>query len=466
MRPGGMAGFTVVWAGQVVSLLGANMTRFAITIFAWQETGQATTLALVGLSTFGPMVVLSPFAGALVDRWNRKLVMMLSDLTAGLATVALLALHLAGALEIWHLYLLGAWSGAFAAFQFPAYSAAISTMLPAKDFARASGMLSLAESISTIAAPIAAGILLSVVGMAGVFAIDIATFVVAILALLVVAIPQPQASPEGIAARASLWRDAAYGFRFILARPALLQLQLLFTAINFTATFGMVTLAPMVLARTAGDELALASVHSALGAGGLAGGLLLSFWGGPKRRIHGVLLGMVGAGLLGTLPLGLAQALPWWLAAAFASAFFIPILNGSNQAIWQTLVPPDVQGRVFAARRFVAQVTAPLAMVVVGPLADRVMEPAMQSGGALAAALGPLVGVGPGAGMGLMLVAAGLVTGAIGLSGYLRPLLRELEGPPVAPGGTAAMEAAQAIEPAVAGGTGAAALAAERPPPG
>ena len=422
-----MTGFTVVWLGQVVSLLGASMTRFAITIWAWQETGQATALALVGVFTFAPAVLLSPLAGALVDRWNRKLVMMLSDLTAGMATVALLALYLSGHLQVWHLYVLGAWSGAFSAFQFPAYSAAISTMLPPKQYARASGMLALADAISGIAAPVLAGLLLAVIGVAGIFVIDIVTFTVAIAALLAVAIPQPPPSAEGRAARGTLRRDALYGFRFILMRPALLRLQLLFTAVNFTATFGMVVAAPMVLARTGSDQLALASVHSAMGAGGVLGGLLLSVWGGPRRRIHGVLVGMAAGGLLGTLPLGLAQSLPWWMAAAFVNAATIPLLNGSNQAIWQSKVPPDVQGRVFAARRFIAQATAPLAMLLAGPVADRWLEPALAPGGALAATFGPWVGTGPGAGMGLMLVAAGLAAGAIGISGYLQPIVRRVE---------------------------------------
>ena len=426
-RPGGMAGFTLVWAGQLLSLLGSGMTAFAITIWAWQETGQATTLALVGLFSFAPTMLLSPVAGALVDRWNRKLVMMLSDLASGLATIALLVLHQAGALEIWHLYVLGAWAGAFAAFQFPAYSAAISTMLPARQYARASGMLSLAESASGIAAPVLAGLLLAVVGLAGVLVIDIVTFVIAVSSLLLVAVPQPGASSEGIAARGGLWCDAGYGFRFIVARPALLRLQLLFTANNFIATFGTVVIAPMVLARTGGDQLALAGVHAAMGAGGVAGGLLLSLWGGPRRRIHGVLLGMAGYGLLGTLPLGLGPSQPWWMAGAFVGSFIIPVLNGSNQAIWQAKVPPDVQGRVFAARRFIAQGTAPLAMVVVGPLADRVMERAMQPGGGLAAAFGPWVGVGPGAGMALMLVLAGVTTGLVGLLGYLSSQVRDVE---------------------------------------
>ena len=326
-----------------------------------------------------------------------------------------------------HLYVLGAWSGAFSAFQFPAYSAAISTMLPPKQYARASGMLALADAISGIAAPVLAGLLLAVIGVAGIFVIDIVTFTVAIAALLAVAIPQPPPSAEGLAARGTLRRDALYGFRFILMRPALLRLQLLFTAVNFTATFGMVVAAPMVLARTGSDQLALASVHSAMGAGGVLGGLLLSVWGGPRRRIHGVLVGMAAGGLLGTLPLGLAQSLPWWMAAAFVNAATIPLLNGSNQAIWQSKVPPDVQGRVFAARRFIAQATAPLAMLLAGPVADRWLEPALAPGGALAATFGPWVGTGPGAGMGLMLVAAGLAAGAIGISGYLQPIVRRVE---------------------------------------
>jgi MFS transporter, DHA3 family, macrolide efflux protein len=426
-RPGGMAGFTLVWAGQLLSLLGSGMTGFAITIWAWQETGQATTLALVALFTFAPTMLLSPIAGALVDRWNRRLVMMLSDLGAGLATIVLLALHQMGSLEIWHLYVLGAWAGAFAAFQFPAYSAAISTMLPSKQYARASGMLSLAESASGIAAPVLAGLLLGVGGLAVVLVIDIVTFVIAVVTLLLVAIPQPAVSADGSAARGSLWNAAGYGFRYIVARPPLLRLQLLFTANNFIATFGTVLIAPMVLARSGGDQLALAGVHAAMGAGGVAGGLALSLWGGPRRRIHGVLLGMAGYGLLGTVPLGLGPSQPWWMAAAFIGSFVVPMLNGSNQAIWQAKVPPDVQGRVFAARRFIAQGTAPLAMVLVGPLADRVMEPAMAPGGGLAAVFGPLLGVGPGAGMALMLVLAGTATGVLGLLGYLSSDVRHVE---------------------------------------
>ena len=159
-KPTGMRGFTIVWFGQLVSLLGSGMTQFALTIWAWQITGEATALALVGFFTFAPSILISPLAGALVDRWDRKQVMMLSDLAAGLSTIAVFLLYSTDSLEIWHLYVTGAFTGVFQSFQFPAYSAAISVMLDKEQYSRASGMISLAESASGILSPIGAGIFL------------------------------------------------------------------------------------------------------------------------------------------------------------------------------------------------------------------------------------------------------------------------------------------------------------------
>ena len=421
----GMTGFSAIWFGQLISLLGTSMTSFALTIWAWQETGQATALALVGFFSFGPAVLLSPVAGALVDRWNRKLVMMLSDLAAGVASILTLALHLSGSLEIWHLYVLGAWTGAFSAFQWPAYSAAISTTLPKTHYTRASGMMSLAESASSVAAPILAGILLGIIGLGGILVVDIVTFSLAVSALFFVLIPPPKRSGAGAAGR-GLWQESLYGFRYIWRRP-LLNLQLVFFAVNLVATFVLILLAPMVLASTGNDELVLGSVQSALGAGGVVGGLLLSVWGGPTRRIHGVLVGMILSSLLGSILMGLANTLTLWLIAGFFITFFIPILNGSNQAIWQAKVAPEVQGKVFAARRLIAQITAPLAMLAAGPLADYVFEPALMPGGALVPLFGVVVGTGPGAGMSLMFVLSGMLGVLIGVGGYLSPSVRRAE---------------------------------------
>jgi MFS family permease len=179
-----MAGFSVVWLGQVVSVLGTGMTQFGLTIWAWQVTGQATALALVGFCGFFPLVVMTPLAGALVDRWNPKLVMILSDLAAGLATIGIFVLLKTGHLEIWHLYAAAAFSGIFGAFQFPAYSASITLWLPKGQYTRANAMLGLVQSIAGVFVPIAAGTLLVFIGIGGILTIDIATFVFAITALL------------------------------------------------------------------------------------------------------------------------------------------------------------------------------------------------------------------------------------------------------------------------------------------
>jgi MFS family permease len=422
-----MPGFTIVWVGQVISFLGSGMTGFALMIWAWEITGQATALALVGFFSFGPTVLLSPVAGALVDRWNRKLVMILSDLGAGLSTVVILILYASGNLQIWHLYVTGAFAGAFQAFQFPAYSAAVTMMLPKEQYVRASGMISLAGSASGIFAPIMAGMLLGPLGITGIMAIDVVTFMVAIGALLIVQVPQPAATEAGKEARGSLLQESAYGFRYIYERPSLLRLQLIFFGINLMAVFGFTVLSPMILARTGNNELILGSVRSAMGFGGVVGGLLLSAWGGPKRRVNGVLLGMALSSLLGALVIGLGGSVVFWAMGAFFSSFFIPIINGSNQAIWQAKVPPDVQGRVFAVRRLIAQITAPLAMLLAGPMADRVFEPAMMLGGAFASTFSGLVGTGSGAGMSLMFVLAGSFGVLIALGGYLSPAVRNVD---------------------------------------
>ena len=361
-----MTAFTLIWFGQLISFVGTGMTRFALTVWAYETTGSAAVLAQVGFFSFVPIILVTPFAGALVDRWNRKLVMMLSDLGAGLSTIALLILYVTGNLQIWHIMVAGAFAGIFESFQFPAFSASISTMLNKAQYVRANAMLSLAESASGIVAPVLAGFLLVAIGIGGIMAIDIITFSLAVIAVLLVHIPQPGRSREGAEAGAGIWREAAYGFRYIWRRPSLLGLQASFFFSNLFSSIGIILLPAMILARTGNNETTLGLVQSALGIGGVVGGLLLSTWGGPQRRIHGLLLGFIGISLLGQSLLGIGQALPLWAAAGFFVGFFIPFINGSNQAIWQAKVAPDVQGRVFAARRIFAQVTIPLGFLLGG----------------------------------------------------------------------------------------------------
>nr|MBC8450295.1 MFS transporter [Chloroflexota bacterium] len=406
---------------------GTAMSNFALTLWAYEVTGKATPLALVGFFFVTPMVVLGPFVGVLVDRSNRKLMMMLSDLAAALTTVIVLILYATGNLQIWHLYVTATISGIFQGFQWPAYSAAIALMLPKEQYGRANGMLELAGNASRVFAPLLAGALMGPVGLVGLLIIDLVSAAVAIGTLLFVHIPQPASTEAGREGAGNFLKEAAYGFRYIFARPSLLGLQTVFLVGNFFSGLAFAVFAPMILGRTGNDELIFGSVQSAGAIGGVVGGVAMSAWGGPKRRVHGVLLGWFCLGLLGQTVLGLGRALPVWAAGIFLMAFFGPFINGSNQALWQAKVAPDVQGRVFTTRRLIAWLVSPISQLLAGPLADRVLEPAMAEGGTLAPVFSWLVGTGTGAGMGLLFVFTGLLAALTGLSGYLFPVVRNAE---------------------------------------
>ncbi|MDD4307684.1 MAG: MFS transporter [Thermoplasmata archaeon] len=426
-RPKGMAAFTAVWIGQLVSVLGSAMTQFALMIWVWQETGQATAMVLMGFFTFVPMVIMMPIAGALVDRWNKKLAMMLSDLAAGLGTVAILLLYNAGALEIWHLYAVGIFVGLFGSFQWPAYSSAITLMVEKKNYARASGLVGMVESVATIFGPPMAAFLLVMIGVRGILTIDILTFCFAIGVLLLVRIPSPPPAKDLRAGLGGLFRDAGYGFRYIYKRKPLFGLQMTFFMFNLISTFGMVVMNPMILARTGSDEIILASVQSVLAVGGLIGGLTLAVWGGPRKKVYGLLGGMILISLIFGIGFGIGRTTIAWMIFGFAAMLILPTLNGSSQAIWQSKVPADRQGRVFSARMVIAQGAGAVAMIIVGPLADFYFEPGMMLGGHLAETFGWLVGTGPGAGMGLMILLSSMVSAVVGAISLNVPWIRNVE---------------------------------------
>ncbi len=426
-RPQGMRAFTTVWAGQILSLVGSAMTGFALTIWAWQETGSVTSLALVGFFSFTPQIIFSPIAGALVDRWNRKLVMALSDLAAVLSTVAILLIYTFGDLQIWHLYIAGAFSGFFQAFQWPAYSAAISTMIPKTQFARASGMMSLAEWGSGILSPALAGVFIGTIGIAGILILDILTFFIALTALLIVVIPQPEASQAGKEGRGSLLKESLYGFRYILERPSLLGLQLVFFFGNLMSTIAFTQINPMILARSGNNAGTLALVQSVTSASGVAGSLLVTATGGPKRKIVGVLGGWMVSGL-GMFFYGMGSTPLIWIPAIILGTLAGPIINSSNQAIWQSKIPPDIQGRVFSVRRVLAQISAPVSMLVAGPLADKVAEPLMQNPESwLSLSLGGIYGQSLGSGMALIMSLSGLCVLLVGIVGASIGRIRNVE---------------------------------------
>ncbi len=387
MKTTGMRGFTVLWIGQIVSLIGSAMTWFAFTIWAWDVTGKASALATISFFAFLPTILLSPVAGAFVDRWNRKLVMLLSDLATAIATLVVLLIYTFGDLQIWHIYIVSILAGFFTAFQYPAYSAAVTTMLSKDDYARADGMMGSARALSGILAPIFAAALLGIVGLNGIMLIDIATFLAAFGTLLVIHVPSPIRTETGLQGKGTLRQEILFGFRYINGNQSLRALTILFMVTGVFLAIGATLMAPLVLSGTGNNESALATVQSTGAVGGIVGAVVLSLWGGMKKRIHNVLIGGVGACLLGIVWLGLGRAVLLWSIGSFFFAFFEPFVEGGNIAIWQVTVPPDVQGRVFSARHLLVQVPYLFGILAAGYLAEQFAIPIVLILAGMAAAM-------------------------------------------------------------------------------
>lgn len=425
-RPTGMTAFIVVWLGQIASVLASSMSQFGLTIWMFEETGSALAMGMMQVAFITPFLLLSPIAGVMVDRYNRKLMMMVSDFAAIVATGSVFILLALGRLEVWQLYVAAALNGIGNTFQWPAYSAAITTMVPKEQYSRANGLMSLMEAGPGVLAPLLAGALLPLIGLAGILSIDVVTFFFAIGALVVVVVPQPVRTAAGQEAQGGLLHEAVYGFKYIFKRPSLLGLQMIFFFGNLFFGIAFTLLAPMVLASTGSNSVVFGAVQSAGAIGGVLGGVIMSTWSGFKRRVNGVLLGWIISSV-GLMLVGAGQGLTIWLPAIFLTSLVSPLVNTSNQAIWQSKVAPDVQGRVFSARRLIAWFTNPISPIIAGAMADFVFEPAMSTDTALAAAFGPLVGAGPGAGMGLIMVLCGFLGLLVPVIAYFIPAIRNAE---------------------------------------
>jgi MFS family permease len=419
-----MRTFLVIWSGQFVSLIGSGLTGFALGVWVFMETGSVTPLAMVALFATVPHLVLAPFAGALVDRWDRRKAMIFSDSGAAVCTAAVALLLYTGNLEVWHIYVTAGVTASFSTFQWPAYSAATTLLVPKKHLARAAGMVQTAQSVSHILAPVIAGILIVTIEIWGIFLLDFATFLIAVGTLSVITVPQPKRTIEGQKGKGSLFTEIVYGWSYIKNRPGLFALLLLFAGVNFSFSSFGVLFVPMVLSFA--SAAVLGTLESAGGVGMLLGGLVLSVWGGPKKRVLGV-LGFGSFAGVAAIFLGVSPDVFLIAAASFATFFALPIVNGCSQAIWQVKTAPDVQGRVFSVRRAIAWSTTPVSYLLVGPLADKVFEPAMAVDGLLAASIGRIIGVGPGRGIGLMFCVMGVLMVLVAGLCFLYPRLRHVE---------------------------------------
>ncbi|MBT3336414.1 MAG: MFS transporter [Anaerolineae bacterium] len=366
--------FFTIWSGQAVSLFGSSLVQFALVWYLTRETGSATILATATLVALLPQIVLGPFVGTLVDRWNRRIIMIVADSSIAVATLGLVWLFATGRVEVWHIFVIMAIRSLGGAFHHPAMAASTSLMVPDKHLARVAGANQTLQGLLNIAAPPLGALLLETIFTQNVLLIDVFTAIAAVLPLFFIAIPQPQNQIEqanGTRKKTSYWQDLRAGFSYVRQWKGLLGLIILAMMLNFL--LGPTSaLAPLVVTKIFnGGAVELGWVESTFGIGIITGGILLSIWGGFKRRIITSLVGIVGIGIaivsVGLVPASMFSLL---LAANFLVGFAQVFANGPLSAIFQSSVAPEMQGRVFSLLGAGAMAMMPLGLMIAGPLSD------------------------------------------------------------------------------------------------
>ncbi len=435
--------FLLMWCGQMISLLGSSLTSFALGVWVFRATGSLTQFALISFFATMPGILFMPVAGTLVDRLDRRRLMIACDTGGLVITLILILLYTGGGLAIWQIYLTSAIVSLLSALRIPAYQTAVTALVARESLGRASGMSQVSLALALVLSPVLATVLLDQILLGGVLAVDLASYAAPIL-IMALLVRLPARTPEERARkRASLMRESAEGWHYIRTRPGLMALLGLSAAVNVVTGIVEVLLTPLVLSFASNRELG--AVLSIGGLGMLISSALCGLWGVPRRRVVGVLVPALVQGLL-LLLAGLGPSIPLMAAAVFLYLACAPVMLSSDQVIWQHKVPLEIQGRVFAIRRMVAVGSVPLTFVVAGPLADYLFEPLLRPGGPLAGTVGRLIGVGPGRGIALLFILMGLLLAGLALLAALYPRLRHVErdlpdalpaGPPeadVAPG--------------------------------
>jgi len=364
--------FGPIWFGQAFSLLGSSLVQFSLVWWLTDKTGSTAVLATATLVALLPQVLLGPFAGALVDRWNRRWVMVVTDSLIAVVTLGLVLLFLSGQIQIWHVYVAMFLRSLGGAFHWPSMEASTALMVPKKHLTRLAGANQTLRGLMNIAAPPLGALLLATLPIHQVLAIDIATASLAVLPLLFIQIPQPVHSDAGqqVTPR-KLLADVKAGLRYVVGWPGLVGILLMATLINFLLNPGFTFLPLLVTRHFAGDALQLGWLHSAFGVGIISGGLLLSSWGGFRRKILTTMVGLIGMGIGVTL-LGIAPPWGYWIAwgGMLLLGVMNTLVNGPIFALLQTKVEPQMQGRVFTLVSSMAGAMMPLSMIIATPVAD------------------------------------------------------------------------------------------------
>ncbi len=422
---GGTRTFFTLWFGQLVSLIGSQLTGFALGVWVYDITRSVLMLALTQIAMQLPFVLLSPLAGVLADRWNRRTAMILSDLGAGLVVLGAGLLFLSQRLQPWMVIPINLCLAAFNSLMWPAYSASITQLVPKEQFGRANGLVQLGEAVPQIAGPALAGVLYLAIRPGNMALIDFATYLFSVLLMLFfVSLPRPAQTGEGRRARGSLWEEMKFGWDYIVRRRGLFTLMMFYLAINFLSGIMQPLMVPLVLDRWKPDIFGYLS--TVMGIGMLAGTLVMSTWGGGKRKVYTMLIASLIASIF-IAAVGLRTTIPFLAVCAFGFMFCMPLMNASNQAIWQSKVEADVQGRVFAVRRAIVWSTMIVSPLLAAPLADNIFKPGMAPGGFLAPLFGPWIGVGSIGGVPLLMGFLGLLSLAVTLLAGCSASLRHVE---------------------------------------
>ncbi|MBN2501935.1 MAG: MFS transporter [Anaerolineales bacterium] len=369
------APFFTIWTGQAISLLGSQLVQFALIWYLTQRTSSGTVLAIATLVGLVPQVFIGPFLGALVDRWNRRVIMIVSDGVIALATIGLAVLFALGTPQIWHIYLLMFIRSLAGGFHYNAMGASTSLMVPKENLPRIQGLnQTLQGGMNVLSAPLGA-LLLEVLPMQGVLAIDVFSAAFAIVPLFFIAVPQPERiiSADNGGSNTSMWDDLREGLRYVRTWPGLLTMLIMAALINFLITPGFSLLPLLIKDHFGGGAPQLAAMNSGWGIGVIAGGLLLGVWGGFKRQIATSMLGLIVMGaataVIGFLPAGLFLAA---IAAMLLAGIFNVMTNGPIMGVLQAAVDPQMQGRVFTLISSACSAMMPIGLIVAGPLSDLV----------------------------------------------------------------------------------------------
>lgn len=363
--------FFAFFGAQAVSLIGSNIAQFAITWWLARSLESATVLAMATLMALLPGVLLGPLVGVLVDRWPRRRIIMMADGVGALGAAVLMVLFWMGAIEVWHIYVVTFVRSLAGTFHFAAVQSSTTLMVPPEQLTRVGGMNQTVQGINMLVAPPLGALLLELLSLEWLMAIDVITAVIAIALVFFIHIPQPPVSAT-TGARPSILGDLGTGFLYIWRWPALFMALLMSSVLNFLMSPAFSLLPILVLRHFKGNAFHLGGLNTVMGLGFVAGGLILGAWGGFKRRIHTALFGLA-AMAVGTLMIGIAPAEGYWVALVGMGVFgiFNTISNGSFFAIIQTVVAPEMQGRVFTVLMSISQAMTPLGLLVAGPVADR-----------------------------------------------------------------------------------------------